>query len=104
MASTVKTPVTPSTFPADRISKVSTVIYIDRRLTRLMGSAVPADAGSAGHRRALRKGAGRCMDYDDSPPEQIAAAIAQEIGREVDYRDVEIDGAARAAQHLAELL
>jgi hypothetical protein len=44
------------------------------------------------------------MDYDDSPPEQIAAAIAQEIGRDVAYRDVEIDGAARAATRIAELL
>jgi hypothetical protein len=44
------------------------------------------------------------MDYDNSPPEQIAQAIAQEIGREVDYRDVESDGAARAAGHIAELL
>jgi len=54
--------------------------------------------------RLERYGAGRCMDYDDSPPEQIAAAIAQEIGREVDYRDVESDGAANAAQRIAELL
>ena len=44
------------------------------------------------------------MDFDDSPPERIAEAIAQEIGREVDYRDVETDGAARAAGRLAELL
>jgi predicted glycosyltransferase len=49
-------------------------------------------------------GAGRCMDFDDSPPEQIAAAIAHEIGRDVDYRDVEVDGAATAARRLAELL
>jgi hypothetical protein len=34
----------------------------------------------------------------------IAAAIAEEIGREVDYRDVEVDGAERAAQRLSELL
>jgi pimeloyl-ACP methyl ester carboxylesterase/predicted glycosyltransferase len=54
--------------------------------------------------RLERYGAGRCMDYEDSPPEQIAAAIAQEIGREVSYREVEIDGAARAAQRIAELL
>ena len=54
--------------------------------------------------RLERYGAGRRMDYDDSPPEQIAAAIAQEIGREVDYRDVETDGAANAAQRIAELL
>jgi pimeloyl-ACP methyl ester carboxylesterase/predicted glycosyltransferase len=54
--------------------------------------------------RLERYGAGRRMDYDDSPPEQIAAAIAQEIGRDVDYRDVETDGARLAAQHIAELL
>jgi pimeloyl-ACP methyl ester carboxylesterase/predicted glycosyltransferase len=54
--------------------------------------------------RLERYGAGRRMDYEASPPEQIAAAIAQEIGREVDYRDVERDGAARAAGRLAELL
>jgi pimeloyl-ACP methyl ester carboxylesterase/predicted glycosyltransferase len=54
--------------------------------------------------RLERYGAGRRMDFDDSPPERIAAAIAQEIGREVDYRDVETDGAARAARRLAELL
>ena len=35
---------------------------------------------------------------------EIAEAIAEEIGREVDYRDVEIDGAARAARRIAELL
>jgi pimeloyl-ACP methyl ester carboxylesterase len=49
-------------------------------------------------------GAGRRMDYDDAPPEQIATAIAQEIGRDVAYRDVEVDGAARAATRIAELL
>jgi pimeloyl-ACP methyl ester carboxylesterase/predicted glycosyltransferase len=54
--------------------------------------------------RLERYGAGRRMDFDDSPPERIAAAIAEEIGRDVDYRDVEVDGAARAARHLAELL
>jgi pimeloyl-ACP methyl ester carboxylesterase/predicted glycosyltransferase len=54
--------------------------------------------------RLERYGAGRRMDYDDSSPEMIAAAIAEEIGREVVYRDVEVDGAARAARSLAELL
>jgi len=54
--------------------------------------------------RLERYGAGRRMDYDDSPPELIGAAIAQEIGREVDYRDVETDGAATAAGRIAELL
>lgn len=54
--------------------------------------------------RLERYEAGRRMDFDESPPELIAAAIAEEIGRDVDYRDVEVDGAARAAQRLAELL
>jgi UDP-N-acetylglucosamine:LPS N-acetylglucosamine transferase len=54
--------------------------------------------------RLERYGAGRRMAYDDSPPEVIAEAIAQEIGREVDYRDVEVDGAANAARRIAQLL
>ncbi|MGZ4281689.1 MAG: alpha/beta fold hydrolase, partial [Gaiellaceae bacterium] len=54
--------------------------------------------------RLARYGAGRQMDFDDSPPEAIAAAIASEIGREVDYRPVATDGAARAAAMIAELL
>jgi pimeloyl-ACP methyl ester carboxylesterase len=54
--------------------------------------------------RLNRYGAGRCMDYDSATPEAIAAAIAEEIGRNVDYRTVESDGAARAAARIAELL
>ena len=48
--------------------------------------------------------AGRRMDFDASPPELIAAAIADELGREIDYRAVEPGGAARAAAMIAELL
>jgi predicted glycosyltransferase len=54
--------------------------------------------------RLERYGAGRRMDYEDSPPEAIAAAIAQEVGRKPDYRPVNADGAARAASSIAELL
>jgi UDP-N-acetylglucosamine:LPS N-acetylglucosamine transferase len=54
--------------------------------------------------RLGRYGAGRCMSYDEETPESIAAAIAEEIGREVDFRPVERDGAARAAALIAELL
>ena len=54
--------------------------------------------------RLGRYGAGRCMDFDASTPDVIAAAIAEEIGREVDYRRVETEGAARAAALIAELL
>jgi predicted glycosyltransferase len=48
--------------------------------------------------------AGRRMEYDESPPELIAEAIAEEIGREVDYVPVEKDGARRAAERIAEML
>ena len=54
--------------------------------------------------RLERYGAGRRMDFGDSPPEAIAAAIAQEIDRDVDYLPVPTDGAARAARLIAELL
>jgi pimeloyl-ACP methyl ester carboxylesterase/predicted glycosyltransferase len=54
--------------------------------------------------RLSRYGAGRCMDFETDGPDEIAAAIAEEIGREVDYRPVETDGAARAAGLIAELL
>jgi pimeloyl-ACP methyl ester carboxylesterase/predicted glycosyltransferase len=54
--------------------------------------------------RLERYGAGRCMDFERDGSSEIAAAIAEEIGREVDYRPVENDGAARAAGLIAELL
>ena len=54
--------------------------------------------------RLERYGAGRCMDFEHDGPDEIAAAIAAEIGREVDYRPVESDGAARAAALIAPLL
>ncbi len=55
--------------------------------------------------RLERYGAGRCMTYDDaSDPDALAAAIASEIGRDVDYRPVDPDGAARTAARIADLL
>ena len=54
--------------------------------------------------RLERYGAGRRMDFDDSPPSVIAEAIAQEIGKDVDYRPVETDGARLAAERIAEML
>jgi pimeloyl-ACP methyl ester carboxylesterase/predicted glycosyltransferase len=54
--------------------------------------------------RLERYGAGRRMDFDSSTPAAIAAAIAEEIGRDVDYLPVETDGARRAAERIAELL
>jgi len=54
--------------------------------------------------RLERYGAGRLMDFEQDGPERIADAIASEIGREVDYLDVETGGAARAAAAIAEVL
>ncbi|HEX8744003.1 MAG TPA: alpha/beta fold hydrolase [Thermoleophilaceae bacterium] len=54
--------------------------------------------------RLDRYGAGRRMDFDAADPDAIAGAIAEELGRPVDYRPVETDGARRAAERLAELL
>jgi pimeloyl-ACP methyl ester carboxylesterase/predicted glycosyltransferase len=54
--------------------------------------------------RLGRYGSGRCMDFDESTPEVIAAAIAEEIGCDVQYRPVETDGAARAAALIGEML
>jgi UDP-N-acetylglucosamine:LPS N-acetylglucosamine transferase len=54
--------------------------------------------------RLDRYGAGRRMDFETATPEIIAAAIAEEIGREVDYLPVEAGGAAVAAARIAELL
>jgi hypothetical protein len=54
--------------------------------------------------RLERYGAGRRMDFDHAPPEAIAAAIADDIGRDVSYHPVATGGASRAAALIAELL
>ena len=54
--------------------------------------------------RLEQYGAGRRMDFATSDPDAIAAAIAEEVGRDVHYRPVERDGAATAAALIADLL
>jgi pimeloyl-ACP methyl ester carboxylesterase/predicted glycosyltransferase len=54
--------------------------------------------------RLERYGAGRAMDFATDGPDEIAEAIAAEIGRDVDYRPVDAGGAARAAASIAQLL
>jgi UDP-N-acetylglucosamine:LPS N-acetylglucosamine transferase len=54
--------------------------------------------------RLDRYGAGCAMDFETDGPEEIAAAIAAQIGRTVDYREVDPGGAARAAGAIGELL
>jgi len=54
--------------------------------------------------RLDRYRAGRCMDFATATPGVITAAIADEIGRDVDYLPVEAGGTARAAALIAGLL
>jgi predicted glycosyltransferase len=55
--------------------------------------------------RLDRYRAGRRLDYAEAAePERLAEVIADEVGRPVDYRPVETDGAARTARLLSELL
>jgi pimeloyl-ACP methyl ester carboxylesterase/predicted glycosyltransferase len=54
--------------------------------------------------RLDRYHAGRCLGYEETGPDSLAQAIAQEVGRRVSYRPVETDGAARAAAYLAAVI
>src|SRR5690349_17564294 len=54
--------------------------------------------------RLERYRAGRRLDFAEDGPEQIAAAIAEELGRTVDYLPVETDGARQAALAISALL
>ncbi|HEU4541012.1 MAG TPA: alpha/beta fold hydrolase [Jiangellaceae bacterium] len=54
--------------------------------------------------RLDRHRAGRAMDYGSASPEDIAAAMADELARRVDYERVDGKGAHRAATLLADLL
>jgi pimeloyl-ACP methyl ester carboxylesterase/predicted glycosyltransferase len=54
--------------------------------------------------RLDRHRAGRAMDYGTEGPEEIAAALAEELGRRLDYLPIAPGGAERAAAVLAEML
>ena len=54
--------------------------------------------------RLARYGAGTRMDYAQTDPEALAHAIADGLKRPVLYRDVETDGARRAAAVIARLV
>ena len=54
--------------------------------------------------RLARHRAGRRMDFDAAGPEEIGAAIAEEIGRTPRHRRIAPGGAARAAGMIAELI
>ena len=54
--------------------------------------------------RLERYRAGRRLEFADATPDALAEVIATELGRELDYLPVPVDGAARAAAMIAELL
>jgi UDP-N-acetylglucosamine:LPS N-acetylglucosamine transferase len=54
--------------------------------------------------RLERYHAGRCMDFDDATPGNVAAAIESLLAEPVDYLEVEKGSAARAAKLIAALL
>src|SRR5690349_24825315 len=54
--------------------------------------------------RLDRYGAGHYMDYAATDPDLLAASIADHIGEATRSRDVETDGASRAAHLIAELV
>ena len=49
-------------------------------------------------------GAGRYMEYTATDPDALAEIIAAEIGKPARYRDVETDGARRAADMIVDLI
>jgi pimeloyl-ACP methyl ester carboxylesterase/UDP:flavonoid glycosyltransferase YjiC (YdhE family) len=55
-------------------------------------------------RRLDRLGAGVRMDYDHTTPESLGAAIVAHLGKPVQYASVPVDGTARAARMIANLL
>lgn len=58
------------------------------------------------HVRHLRDqyGAEVCMDFTTTDPDRLADAITRTIGQQTIYREVETDGARRAAAMIAELV
>ena len=54
--------------------------------------------------RLDRHGAGRRMSFATDGPAELAAAIAEEIGRAPRYLPIDPHGATRAAQAIGELL
>jgi predicted glycosyltransferase len=56
------------------------------------------------HHRLQHHRAGHRMSWDEATPDALASAIATHIGERTDYRQVETDGAERAAGVIAQLL
>jgi predicted glycosyltransferase len=56
------------------------------------------------HARLQRYNAGRRLDYEQLDPDTLAAAMVDTLSSPVEYRDVETDGAQRAAALISTLL
>jgi UDP:flavonoid glycosyltransferase YjiC (YdhE family) len=56
------------------------------------------------HHRLQRYRAGTRMEFEQTSPEQLAAALVEALRRGSDTRPVEANGAARAAKEIAALL
>ena len=54
--------------------------------------------------RLDRYRAGRYMEYSDVVPDNLGLVMAEEIARDLDYMDVETDGAAKAAEMIGQLI
>jgi UDP-N-acetylglucosamine:LPS N-acetylglucosamine transferase len=54
--------------------------------------------------RLRRHNAGVFMDYANTTPQSLADAIVQNLGKKVDYADIPIYGAQKAAQFISKLL
>ena len=76
--------------PAGRSSTSRCATTSSRTSTSATGSTNTAPAG--------------CWTSTLATPDTIAEMITHEIGRQVDYRPVERDGAARAAALIADML
>ena len=50
--------------------------------------------------RLDRYGSGRAMDFATATPDVIAQAISDELGRTIDYRPVETDGAGQGLKNI----
>jgi hypothetical protein len=74
-----------------------------RANSRAGDSRFPVRSSCASGTSPQRYTSGRCMDFESAGPADISTEIATEIGREVDYLPVAIDGAVRAAAMLANL-
>ena len=110
---TPSSPATPSSFPLKRKRKPLTSAFELRAEGGIIKSTWDRTPTSFAGRfvfavmRLTRGGAiEKSMSFRTLPatPEIIAGAVAENLGKRVDYRTVEADGAALAATFIAEMM